>query len=125
MLYILTLIDTNNFIVYCAVQKGQIICCYFFRDNCTYYNGEKRVVNNFCTINNCLISDVFVYCYGKIIQKLKKRFHMLLIENIGASDTIVQKILLVHKPQFISPTAYYFYNYLMKPVKSHEFYCIC
>jgi len=122
---ILTLIDTNNFMVYCAVQKREIICCYFFRDNCTYYNGEKRVVNNFCNINNCIVRDVFVYCYGKIIQKLKKRFHMLLIENTGASDTIVQKILPAHKPQFISPTAYYFYNYLMKPVKSHEFYCIC
>ena len=50
---------------------------------------------------------------------------MLLIENNSASDIIVQKILLTHKYEFTSPTAYYFYNYLMKPVKSHEFYCIC
>ena len=122
---ILTLIDTNNFIVYCVIQDGQVICCYFFRDSCTYYDDNKRVVNNFCNFNNCLIDDVFVYCYGKIIQKLKKRFDMLLIENNSASDTIVQKILATHNPEFISPTAYYFYNYLMHPVKPEEFYCIC
>ena len=50
---------------------------------------------------------------------------MLLIENNSASDTIVQKILATHNPEFISPTAYYFYNYLMHPVKPGEFYCIC
>ena len=122
---ILTLIETNNFIIYCAQQKGQILCCYFFRDNCTYYNGEKRVVNNFCNIDNCIVEDVFVYCYGKIIQKLKKRFHMLLIENNGGSNKLVNKILLTHKPDLISPTAYYFYNYLIRPLKPHEFYCIC
>lgn len=122
---ILTLIETNNFIIYCVQQKQQIISCYFFRDNCTYYNGEKRVVNNFCNIDNCLVDDVFVYCYGKIIQKLKKRFHMLLIENNGASNKLVDKILLTHRPVLISPTAFYFYNYLLRPFKPHEFYCIC
>ena len=122
---ILTLITTNNFIVYVVQQKGQVIACYFFRDACTYYYGKKTVVNNFCNINNCIIEDVFVYCYGKIIQKLKKRFDLLLIENNSASNVLVQSILKSHQPIVISPTAYYFYNYLIRPVKPHEFYCIC
>lgn len=125
MLNLNKLILTNNFIVYCVVQKGQVISCHFFRDSCTYYDGNKRVVNNFCNFNNCTMEDVFVYCYGKIIQKLKKRFHMLLIENNSDSNVLVNKIKITHKPTVISPTAYYFYNYLMKPVSPDDFYCIC
>lgn len=122
---LLTLIDTNNFMVYCVIQNNQVICCYFFRNGCTYYEGNKGVLANFCNFNNCVIPEVFVYCYGKIIQKLKKRFDIISIENNSDTDMIVQKILLTHKPLVVSPTAYYFYNYLTRPVLHKEFYCIC
>lgn len=122
---ILTLITTNNFIVYCILQDNNVLGCFFFRNGCTYFNENKKVVNNFCNINNCINNDVFVYCYGKIIQKLKKRFQIIQIENNSDTQVIINKILASHIPMIVSKSAYYFYNYLTKPVKPHEFYCIC
>ena len=122
---ILRLIETKNIFVYIALQKDNILSAYFFRDSSLTYDDEG-VLECFCTLNNVdsikssKNSDIFVYMFSHALKKVcaeKKDMRYLLIENNSDTKEILVNIMMKYVPMFESPTAYYLYNYGVRPIE--------
>ena len=121
---LIDLITSNNIMIYGLLQDSNVIALYFLRDSSTYYN-QRKAVECFASINNCLSTQLFVYGFSKILKLLQSKFSYLLIENISHNYKIIENIIEKHTPCFVSPTAYYFYNFAMRPIKEQDSLIIC
>ena len=106
------------------MQKTNVLSIYFFRDSSTYYNN-RRALDCFASINNCLDDTLFIAGLSKITKTLKEHYNFLIIENISHNYKIIENIIKEHTPYFVSPTAYYFYNFATRPVREREALIIC
>ena len=113
---LLELIKTNNIYIYCLIQNHEIIACYFFRNATTVYKN-KKCLECFCTINNCLDETVFLYGFLNVYKIFIPNYSILYFENISDTNIIIDLILKKHTPISLSPTSYYFYNFAIHSVK--------
>jgi len=114
-----SLIESKNIFVYISLQKGEILSVYFFRDSSLTYN-KVGVIECFCTISNINDNHMFVYMFSEALRKLMKEIksiRYLLLENNSDTKEIVVNIMSKYKPSFESPTAYYLYNYGVRPIE--------
>jgi len=121
---LIDLIESDNIMIYCLLQKSNILSVYFFKDSSTYYHDRKGL-DCFASINNSLDLTLFISGISKIIKSLKKTYKFLIIENISHNYQIIENIIKEHTPYFVSPTAYYFYNFATRPVREREALIIC
>ena len=128
---ITNLIKTKNIIVYALMDKtrGIIISCYVFRLIELSYDGEKAV-ECIATLYECN-KDIFIKGFNMALQKLigydlvliEDTAHTnIIIDGINVSNTISPTISPTTK--FISPTAFFFYNYACYSIKKNEFLII-
>ena len=122
---ILSLIESKNIFVYISLQKDNVLSAYFFRDSSLTYDDEG-VLECFCTLNNVdntksnKNSDLFVYMFSHALKKVcseNKNMRYLLIENNSDTKEILVNIMMKYMPMFESPTAYYLYNYGVRPIE--------
>tara|TARA_Y100000992_G_scaffold302664_1_gene278126 strand:+ start:3408 stop:4613 length:1206 start_codon:yes stop_codon:yes gene_type:complete len=114
-----SLIETKNIYVFMSRQKGEILSVYFFRDSSLTYNKEG-VIECFCNICNINDKDMFVYIFSEALKRLlkeMKNIRYLLIENNSDTKEILVNIMTKYNPLFETPTAYYLYNYGVRPVE--------
>ena len=121
---LIDLIESGNILIYCLMQNSNVLSIYFFRDSSTFYN-ERRALDCFASINNCLDDTVFIAGLSKITKTLKEHYKFLIIENISHNYKIIENIIKEHTPYFVSPTAYYFYNFATRPVLEKNVLIIC
>ncbi len=121
---LIDLIETGNIMIYVLMQNSNVLSIYFFRDSSTFYH-KRRALDCFASINNSIDDMVFIAGLSKIIKELKSDYKFLIIENISHNYKIIENILKDHTPYFVSPTAYYFYNFAIRPVNDHESLIIC
>jgi len=121
---IIDLINSKNLLIYGLIQNGNILSIYFLRDSSTFYN-QRKAIECFASINNSTDYRVFIIGFSTILQTIKTEYNYLLIENISHNYTIIENIIKKHTPYFVSPTAYYFYNFAMTPVKENKALIIC
>lgn len=119
---ILDLIDTNNYLVYALQQNQELIAAYFFRNSCMKYDGDKAT-ECFCCINNSKNLQVYITGFSLALKKLREKYKIILFENIGHSSQIIENILIKHTPLFVNKSAYYFYNFAIRPI-SEKNVCI-
>jgi len=118
------LIESNNIIIYGLLQNNNILAVYFLRDSSTYYN-QRKAIDCFASINNCLDNQVFIFGFSKILKIHVSVYSYLLIENIAHNNTLINNIILKHSPYIVSPTAFYFYNFALRPIKENKTLIIC
>ena len=106
------------------MQNTNVLSIYFFRDSSTFYH-ERRALDCFASINNCLDDTIFIAGLSKITKNLKDHYKFLIIENISHNYKIIENIIKEHTPYFVSPTAYYFYNFATLPVLEKNVLIIC
>lgn len=114
-----SLVETNNMYIFMAKQGEEILGVYFFRDSSLKYD-DARVLECFCTLNNVIRMDLFVYMFSaslKRMRELLKDVRYLLLENVSDTKDILLNIRMKYSPMFESPTAYYFYNYGERPIQ--------
>jgi len=112
--HIMELVKTKNLFVYIVVEKGQVLCAYFFTKSCTYMKKGVEVLAFTASINKCKDNRIFVLGYKLILQKICKtwpEFKYATIEDNSDNGIILKSILKEVKPDIISPTAYFFYNF--------------
>ena len=110
------LIKTNNLYIYVILHNNEIISAYFYKNSCVNYKNEK-CVECIATLNNSTNINYFIngfYCSLKLLQSMYKN---LIIENTSDSYPIIKHILNNHTPYNVNPTAYYFYNFAIRPIK--------
>jgi hypothetical protein len=116
---ILDLIDTNNYIVYALQQNQDLISAYFFRNSCMKYD-EDKAAECFCCINNSKNLQVYITGFSLASKKLQQKYKIILFENIGHSSQIIENILIKHTPLFVNKSAYYFYNFAIRPLSEKK-----
>lgn len=102
--------------IYCLKANENIYGFYFFKDTKMYYEDiECNTITFQTSVMNCLSSDIFYTGFLnsiKEIVKLDTSFHMLLFEDIGHNNIIMQYWNKKYTPIFTNKTAYYLYNYI-------------
>jgi hypothetical protein len=120
---LITLINSKNIYIYALKKNDKIIACYFFKNNCTLYNN-KRIIELYGSINNCILKDIFykgfTLAYYNMIRIMKTKH--IIIENISHNEVIIDQIREIDSKNYIStsPTAFFLYNYLHSPIKSNK-----
>lgn len=119
---ILQLIESNNVYIYALYQGETMICIYMFRDASTTYNS-KQTINLFASINNT-ISDEFIKGFYLCMNNFKDKYKYIIVENLSQNNIIINNINSKYKPFIKSPTAYYFYNFITRPLLSNKVFII-
>ena len=110
----LELIKTNNIYCYLIVQNYEVLCAYFFRKSCTFIKKNEEILSCFASINASKNYTVFLEGFKVCLWKICKKhtgFKFTVIENISDNDKIIKDIMIRTSPYFISPSAYFFYNF--------------
>jgi len=114
---IINLILNNTITVYAIIFSQKLISCYFFRNSYMFYNKEHSI-EVFASISDCN-NDIFIYGFIDSLLKYLKEVNSLYItlENISHNNIIINKIRTYNiLAKLKSPTAYFFYNYALKPL---------
>lgn len=129
------LIKTGNIKVYCLVDVlgtnvgTNIVACYIFKIINASYDGQKAV-DCIATISAC-DSEIFIKGFGLALQKLEQ-VTLVLIEDTSHSNRILSSVYVNAisvnaisvnanaNIKFISPTAFFFYNYACYSFKKNE-----
>ena len=111
---IMELVKTKNVYIYVVVENGEVLCAYFFTKSCTYMKKGVEVLAFTASINNCKDNRIFILGYKLILQMIQKKnpeFQYATIEDKSDNGVILKSLLKEVKPDIVSPTAYFFYNF--------------
>ena len=114
---LINLIKKETYYVYGILNKNKLIACYFFKDSEMIYkenNTEKKALDFFASINNTDM-NVFINGLNTILVNYIEYFHFLTIEYISDNIEFIQ-YFSDSREIIISPTAYFLYNYVSKPI---------
>tara|TARA_Y100000389_G_scaffold191713_1_gene218331 strand:- start:4358 stop:5584 length:1227 start_codon:yes stop_codon:yes gene_type:complete len=138
---ILNLINNNTYYVYGIIENNELIACYFFRNSYMSYDmrndtekeNEKKIVYQksvecFASISNCHHNEIFIKGFSIALYKYSKHIKadLITIENISHNNIIINNLFLLNiVPLIVSPTAYFYYNYVKKPILPEKTFIIC
>lgn len=119
---IIELIKTKNIYSYVLMKDNIILGAYFYRKTCVFYEKDVEILSCFASINSFDKTDregeqIFIQgfkiSFWKTANKKNKGkgFGFAVIEEISHNYSIINNLCLKTKPQVISPTAYFFYNF--------------
>jgi GNAT superfamily N-acetyltransferase len=123
---IIELIESKNIFIYVILLEDNIIAAYYFRKTCTLIETDLEVLCCFASINNCMDNNIFISGFKIIFWNIaeKNRFGYAAIENISHNNIIIENIIIKTKPEIISPTAYFFYNFGYTSIPSEKAFII-
>ena len=122
---IIELIKTKNIYIYVIISDDSVISAYFFRKSCVQVAVGMEVLSCFASLSNTN-DDIFIQGYKISFWKIANDnyFGYCAIEDISDNNIIIKNLLLKTKPNIISPTAYFFYNFAYPTFKSNETFII-
>ena len=120
---LINLIKKETYYVYGHINKDKLLSCYFFKDSEMVYNEnntEKKALDFFASIHGIEIDkNVFINSLNNILVNFNKNYHYLTIEYI--SDNILFEDYFSNSNiTIVSPTAYFLYNYVTKPIMANK-----
>lgn len=134
---LLALINSNIYIVYGLLQDNKLVACYFYKVNHITYNFDKsdkkekqtcKSIDLLASIKNCkddIFNIGFILSLNNYIKEINKNtktdINYVNIENISNNSVITQYLLnKSFIPKNIAPMAYFFYNYVKRPLQSEK-----
>lgn len=120
---LVSLVENKSLFIFLLKQNTIILSCYIFKNTDTLYNNKKSIecissINSIKTDKTKLFYRGFTQAYYNISKSLNSK--ILLIEDTSHNNEIIKNIT-TKIPFFISPTAFFLYNYVSKPVKNNKF----
>jgi hypothetical protein len=119
---LLHLIDSEIYYIYGIIDRKVLIACYLFKTNNIKYleKGEesKESIDLLASICNC-DKELFINGFINSIEKYNKinKNKYINIENISNNNIIINYLLKNSlNAKNISPMAYFFYNYVNRPL---------
>lgn len=126
---ILELIKTKNMYIYMMSCQGEVKSVYFYKKSCTFIRKGCEAICCIASINNFSNkkTDLFIQGFKNTLWKVanENNFKFLIIEDISDNNLIIDNLQLKSKPNIISPTAYFFYNYIYHTLKSNKMLMLC
>jgi len=121
---ILELIKTKNIYIYMMICGGEVKSVYFYKKSCTFIRKSCEAICCIATINSFSNkkTDLFIQGFKNTLWKVanENNFKFLIIEDVSDNYLIIENLTIRTKPCIISPTAYFFYNYIYHTLKSNK-----
>ena len=119
---IIELINSNNIFIYVIVFEDTIIAAYFFRKTGIFVDTTLEVLSSFASINIDLANDLFIQGFKIIFWKVAAKHYLgfCSIEQISHNYIIIENLCIKNKPLIVSPTAYFFYNFVYSTSPSNK-----
>jgi len=144
------LIITKNIYVIMIIKNDEVIYSYFLRKTCTFVTIDTQFISLFASINinnnnkdnNKLFIEGFKVSLSRLLIKLNTQkditypgsknstnsiklknnltYSHLIVEDISDNYLIIDNLKIKTKPELISPTAYFFYNFAHQPFNSKD-----
>lgn len=109
-------IDAEILFVYAFCEKGNVLAMYFIEDaHILYEKTTEKTLKLVASINNGLSTDIFFQGFLECLRKIQKQnldFKMLLVENIGHNEQLMEIINQNMKLEEDTTGAYYFINWM-------------
>jgi len=116
---ILELLSTKNIAMSTLNHMDNIVALYVFRDAATT-RGGRRIVECIATVNMCDDAQLFVAGFKSILMKRDCAYGNVRIMDMSHNATIINNILLKHKPLSVSDDAYFLCNFIQATVERHR-----
>jgi hypothetical protein len=123
---ILALLETENIFIYGLLENQELCACYIFKNSMVYYENE-RAVDFIASISNACFKEIFYIGFSIFAHKICKKLSasQIIFEMISDNIIIYEHFLKNVHTKFVSPTAYYFYNYRQKTIDSGDCFIFC
>jgi GNAT superfamily N-acetyltransferase len=118
---IIELIKTKNIFLYVLIVDDEVVSAYFYRKTCVYVEKGLEALCCYATINNTH-ENVFIQGFKISFWETASKyfFGYAAIENISHNNIIINNLIKKTKPNIITPTAYFFYNFAYKTFKPEK-----
>jgi predicted GNAT family acetyltransferase len=121
---IMELIRSKNIYIYMIIEDGEVKSAYFYRKSCTFIKENCEALSCFASIN-CFSKkeqDIFIHGYKVALWSIceKNGFKFAVVEETSDNYLIVNALKMKTKPSFVSPTAYFFYNFAYHTFKPRK-----
>jgi len=126
---IIELIKTKNIFIYVVLDNNndEIISAYFYRKTCVFIEKDMEVLTCIASIcNSTCDRDIFIQGFKISFWKIaaENYFGFCAIENISHNNTIIENLKIKTKPLIVSPTAYFFYNFVYSTFSSQKVFIL-
>jgi hypothetical protein len=123
---VLQLIKTNNYIIYILLdtslpEEHKVLSAYFFKNTSLSITKNSKCISSIASIKDKETSNYFFIEGFKLsLFTMKTKFPFLLMEEISHNSVIIDNLKLDNIPFFVSPTAYFFYNFAYNTFNSKK-----
>ena len=120
---IMDLIMTKNIYIYFLLKEHDIKAIYFFKNTCTFFKKERKVLDCYASISNCKNPELFAHGFKVAIFKIKHlnpQFSFLSIEDTAHNNILINNLKKKTPTYLESPSAYFLYNYVHSPVNNNK-----
>jgi len=115
-------------------NNNEIISAYFYRKTCTFIEKGMEVLSCFASIRDNSVAniddndynDLFIQGFKISFWKIaaENYFGFCAIENLSDNDIIIENLKLKTAPLIVSPTAYFFYNFIYSTFSSKKVFIL-
>jgi hypothetical protein len=121
---LMELLKSKNLFIYTVLTSdNEIVAAYFYRKSCVFIEKDLEILTCIGSIHGEKVNkDIFIHGFKTSFWKIAEnhRFGYASIENISHNYIIIHNLLKKTKPEVISPTAYFFYNFAYSTFSSNK-----
>ena len=133
---IIELIKSKNIFIYVILENdnnnNEIIAAYFYRKTCVFVEKGMEVLTCVASIfdksqdNDNYDNDLFIQGFKISFWKIaaENYFGFCAIENISHNNIIIENLKIKTTPLIVSPTAYFFYNFVYSTFSSQKVFIL-
>ena len=108
-------------------KTDNIIAAYFYRKTCVFVEKDMEVLTCIASIRDSdCDNDIFIQGFKISFWKIaaENYFGFCAIENISHNNIIIDNLKIKTKPLIVSPTAYFFYNFIYSTIPSQKVFIL-
>ena len=126
---LMKLVESKNIFIMMLLIEDNIEAVYIFRKSCADIEKDKEALLCIASMNgNTLSNKEFVQGFKvslwKLLEKEKHHYKFLVVEDTSDNGYIIDNIKIRTYPCAISPTAYFFYNFVYSPFKNNRTFIV-
>jgi predicted lactoylglutathione lyase len=126
---LMKLIESKNIFIMMLLIEDNIEAVYIFRKSCADIEKGKEALICIASMNGDVFSTKefvqgFKVSLWKLLEKEKQHYKFLIVEDTSDNGYIIDNIKIRTYPYAISPTAYFFYNFVYSPFKNNRTFIV-
>lgn len=126
---LMKLIESKNIFIMMLLIEDNIEAVYIFRKSCADIEKGKEALLCIASMNGDALSTKefvqgFKVSLWKLLEKEKQHYKFLIVEDTSDNGHIIDNIKIRTHPYAVSPTAYFFYNFVYSPFKNNRTFIV-